>query len=145
MSQTQIINPRSLEMDMHRLGRRIREMAVEKPVKVKISEDKETRRDKQNKLMWRWHNEFVKHRYEVAGELFTPEQWHEAFKPQFIGTADPVKINGEWVIASRSTKDLSVKEFAEMLTKYQAEAAQDGCQLTSSDDLYWAAVMRSAA
>ena len=142
MTQTVTLKPESKRADILKLIEVIKTFDYSKILSVKVSEDKETRRDKQNRLMWRWHGEFAKFRYESAGEIFSPEDWHEVFKKEFIGCADPVKVMGEWVIRVKSTTDLSVPEFAEMLTKYQVECAEMGLQLTSSDDLYFEAMMK---
>jgi hypothetical protein len=136
VSKTEVINPSSLSIDMTRLGKSIRAAITssEKPVRVKVSEYKETIHDRQNILMWRWHGEFVKYRYESAGEVFTVEDWHEVFKVLYIGTSDPVKIMGKWQITPKSTKDLSVTSFAKVLTQYRDRCARLGCKLISSDD-----------
>ena len=116
--------------------------ASDKPIKVTIEQATDKRRDAQNRLMWRWHNEFVVHRYNYAGEVFSPLAWHEPFKEQFIGTDDPVKIKGKWVVRAKSTTGLNVKEFALMLTKYEVEAAEEGCLFSQPDDLYFNALMK---
>ena len=139
------VDPKSIESDMLVLGRQIRTMINDKTLTIKITEKAETRRDKQNRLMWRWHNEWRVNRYEHAGELFSSQQWHEVFKEQFIGTDDPVKINGKWEVRTKSTTDLKVPEFAELLTKYQIEAADMGCDFSQPADLYWIALIKDAS
>ena len=114
----------------------------DKPVKVTVENYTVTRRQAQNNLMWIWHNEYVKHRYECAGEVFSPKLWHEAFKEQFVGVHPPVEINGKFRIIPQSTTELSVKGFSEMLQKYEAEAAMDGCKFSHPEDLYLKAVMQ---
>ena len=139
------VDPKKIDSDMIALGRQIRTMIKDKILNIKITDKAETRRDKQNRLMWKWHNEWRVNRYECAGELFSSKQWHEVFKEQFIGTDDPVRINGKWEVRTKSTTDLSVKEFAELLTKYQIEAADMGCEFTQPDDLYWTALIKDAS
>ena len=142
MTITAKVDPKSIDSDMKALGRQIRTMIKDKILNIKITEKSETRRDKQNRLMWLWHNEWRVNRYETAGELFSTPQWHEVFKEQFIGTDDPVKINGKWEVRTKSTTDLKVGEFAELLTKYQIEAADMGCEFSQPDDLYWSALIK---
>lgn len=136
MSKVEVINPGSLDVDMARLGKSIRVAIAshEKPVRVKVSEHKDTIHERQNVLMWRWHAEFVKFRYESADEVFSAEDWHEVFKVLYLGTLNPVKILGKWRITPKSTKDLSVTSFAKILNKYRDRCARLGCKLISSDD-----------
>ena len=116
--------------------------ASDKPIKITVEEANDTRRKAQNRLLWLWHNEYVVHRYNCAGEVFGPLAWHEVFKEQFIGTDEPVKIKGKWIIRAKSTTDLNVKEFALMLTKYEVEAAQEECLFSQPIDLYMKATFK---
>ena len=113
----------------------------DKPVKITIEDYSETRRDAQNRLLWRWHGEYTKHRYECAGEVFSSEQWHDKMVPEFL-PSEPVKIKGGWHIARVETKKLNVGVFASFLTRYEVEAGQDGCVFSRPDDLYLKAVMQ---
>lgn len=113
----------------------------DKDLKITIEEDALTRSEAQNRLLWRWHGEYVKHRYNCAGEVFSTEQWHDKMVPEFL-PSEPVKINGEWHIPRVETKKLKVKEFAKFLTKYEIEAEHDECIFTQPEDLYLKAVMQ---
>jgi len=115
----------------------------DKDLKVTVEEDSDGRSDAQNRLLWRWHGEYVKHRYNCAGEVFSSEQWHDKMVPEFL-PSEPVKISGEWHIPRVETKKLKVKVFADFLTRYEIEAAEEGCQFTQPDDLYFKAVMKDA-
>lgn len=113
-----------------------------KDVLFHIKPNEATRTDAQRKLMWVWHGEYVKHRAENYGEIFSKEHWHEVWKQVFLGCEEPVKIKGEWRIIPRSTGNCTVKEIAEALTRYEAEAAQEGCVLSKPNDCYLNATMR---
>lgn len=113
----------------------------DKDLKVTVEEDSLTRNGAQNRLLWRWHGEYVKHRYNCAGEVFSSEQWHDKMVPELI-PSEPVKINGEWHIPRAETKKLTVKEFADFLTRYEIEAKEEGCVFSRPDDLYLKAVMK---
>lgn len=112
----------------------------ENGLKITIQENNMKRKDAQNALMWMWHREFIKHRYETAGEVFTAEQWHEVWKQAFLGTGEPVKVNNQWVVPVRSSTNLSVGEMSKVLSQYQAEAAQDNCMFTQPPDIYFQAM-----
>ena len=113
----------------------------DKPVKITVEDYTETRRDAQNRLLWRWHGEYVKHRFECAGEMLSSEQWHDIMVPEFL-PSEPVKIKGKWHIPRVETKKLNVSAFADFLTRYEAEAAHDNCVFSRPDDLYPKAVMQ---
>lgn len=111
-------------------------------VAIQIKPYKQTRTESQRKLMWTWHGQYVKHRAENYGEVFSKEHWHEVWKQVFLGCSEPVKIKGEWKIIPRSTGDCTVKEIAEALTRYEAEAAHEGCLFTKPEDCYLSATMK---
>ena len=113
----------------------------DKPVKITVEDYSETRRDAQNRLLWRWHGEYAKHRYECAGEVFSSEQWHDKMVPEFL-PSEPVKIKGKWHIPRVETKKLNVGVFADFLTRYEVEAAHDNCVFSRPNDLYFKAVMK---
>ena len=113
----------------------------DKPVKITVEDYTETRRDAQNRLLWRWHGEFCEFLYQSRGELVRTEVWHDKMVPEYL-PSQPVKIQGKWFTPRVETKKLKVKEFAEFLTKYEVEAAIEGCVFTRPDDLYLKAVMQ---
>jgi hypothetical protein len=114
----------------------------EKDLRVTVEEDAETRRDKQNRLMWKWHSQYIKFRFETTGEIIKKsEHWHHVWKGVYIGS-EPVQIKGKWELVPLSSTDLSVKEFALALQKYEADAANEGCVFTRPGDLYMDALMK---
>lgn len=145
MSQTQIINPRSLEMDMHRLGRRIREMLKDGSVEVKVKSYNETRKVAQNRLLWMWHSELANHIKKHIGEIYGSEDIHD----HVVGKLLPkrvVTVMGEPEIKRTETKKLTVKPFSQFLNTYEMWAAETyQCMFTRPDDLYWKAIMKDAA
>ena len=110
-------------------------------VVLTVTPDKLTRSQKQNRLLWKWHNEFVNHLYMTEGKVITAEQWHELFKTHFVGT-DVVELDGASIVVPRSTTKLKVGEMKQVLDKYEAEAANRECMFTRPDDLYWDSMMK---
>ena len=141
MTQTVTLKPESKRADILKLIEVIKTFDYSKILSVKVSEDKETRRDKQNRLLWKWHGEFCEFLYQSRGELVRTEVWHEKMVPEFLPSR-PVKIQGKWFTPRVETKKLKVKEFADFLTRYEIEAAEEGCLFTRPDDLYFEAMMK---
>lgn len=142
MKQTITINPNSLNVDMHRTGRRIRTLMdeIQKPVTITISDKQETRRDKQNRLLWKWHGEFAAHIKEHQGEIYGTEDIHEYVAGKLL-PKKVIAVFGEPEIKRTQTKDLSVKEFADFLTTYDMWANENyQCRFSHPEDLYLASM-----
>lgn len=61
----------------------------------------------------------------VNGERFGTAAWHEHFAEQFAPREEIRLPSGRLVTRRKSTKDFTVAEFGEYLTKVQASAAND--------------------
>ena len=143
MIDTVTIDPKNLAGDMSKLGRLIRYLAgFGKILTIKISDKSETRRDKQNRLLWRWHGELANHIKEHVGEIHDTEDIHD----HVAGKLLPKRVstfNGEPEIKRTQTSKLKVKPFADFLTTYEMWANDVySCIFSQPDDLYWSAVMK---
>lgn len=125
---------------MQSVGAAIREMLLKGPVRLQFKPAETTRSEAQNRLMWMWHGELKAHILEHQGEVYDTGDIHE----YIIGKLLPrkaVTINNEPIIIRASTSKLPVKPFAEMLTLYEAFAAETyQCIFNRPDDLYWQAM-----
>lgn len=114
----------------------------DKDIKVTIEPDNETRRNKQNALLWLWTGELAKHIETHQGEIFDTADIHEYVAGKLLPRR-AVTINGEPEIMRTRTSKLKVKEFADFLTRYEMWAAETyQCFFTKPDDLYTAALMK---
>ena len=114
----------------------------QKDLVITITEDKETRRDKQNRLMWVWHAELSAHILESTGQTFGTEDIHEWIAEKLLPKG-VVNLNNEPIIVRTRTSKLSVKEFAAFLTHYEVFANETyNCRFTQPDDLYMDAIMK---
>lgn len=115
----------------------------QKDLVITIVPDEETRRSKQNSLLWLLHTALAKHIEEHQGQVFDTEEIHEYVSAKLIGRRAVTMPDGEPMIVRNSTRKLAVKEFAEMIERYYVLASETyGCSLPRPDDLYWDAVMR---
>ena len=112
----------------------------QKDVIITITEDAETRRDKQNKLMWKWHSELAKHILESQGQTFSSDDIHEWIVEKLL-PKNVVTLLNEPVITRTKTSKLKVGEFAKFLTHYESFVNETyNCKFTRPDDLYLEAV-----
>ena len=110
---------------------------------LSIKEDKESRSNKQNRLLWLWHGELASHLLEHQGKQFGTDDIHEYIVGKVLPRKAVIMPDGEPVIVRASTKKLKVKEFADLLNKYEYLCSETyGLHLTRPDDLYFAALMR---
>lgn len=59
-------------------------MDAEKPLEVRVSERKMSRRDEQNALMWAGPLKDISQQVYLNGRTYSPEVWHEHFKREFL-------------------------------------------------------------
>ena len=110
--------------------------------KLTVEVDKETRRDKQNKLMWVMHTALAKHTEEHTGNIFEPEDIHEYIARKLLGKKAVTFPDGDIAVVRNRTSELSVADFADFLTRYYVHAQEVyQCILPRPDDLYWDALM----
>lgn len=113
----------------------------QKDIVITIKEDSGNRSVKQNALMWMWHTEWCRHVEASRGEIINPDDWHEVFKKMFLGVR-VVTYKYEPLIVPNSTTGIRPKEFADLLCRYETQAAEDECYFTKPEDLYIDALMR---
>ena len=117
------------------------QIGFSKPLKVVISEDKQTRTAAQNRLMHMWFNHISEHYQQTIGEAYSPMAFKELLKRQFLGF-DLIDLpNGETVAQTKSTRDCNTKELTDFLQKIEVWALTEiSCQLPHPEDLYWQAM-----
>lgn len=95
-----------------------------------ISIQKPKRNNDQNALMWAWFACLAK---ETGNE---PQDFYDHYTKKFLLRS--IEINGISERVVTGTSKLKVDEFAEFLTKMQADAASEfGIKLPNRDDLYF--------
>lgn len=127
------------------LGRILRDYwkNSEKDLRVTVEEDTETRRDKQNKLMWLWHGELSGHIFESRGERFSSDDIHEHITNKLLPKR-VINIDQEPIIVRTQTSKLKVREFADFLNEYFALVdIKYNLVFSRPEDLYLQAVMKN--
>ena len=117
-------------------------MDAEKPLEVRVSERKMSRRDEQNALMWAGPLKDISQQVYLNGRTYSPEVWHEHFKREFLPEEFDEELckdgyekwtflpSGDRVLAG-STKNLTVKGFSEYLEQIYAFGAEQGVEFHS--------------
>jgi hypothetical protein len=115
--------------------------SIDGDIKLTIEKDNETRRVKQNRLLWMWHNELAKHIEEHVGEIHNSDDIHEYVSNNLLPKR-VVNFGADPMITRAKTSQLKVAEFADFLTRYEMWAAEKyQCLFTKPDDLYWQSLM----
>lgn len=109
----------------------VRQVCIDKPMRVDIKPYKKKRSGSQNNTMWMWYEPIAEH----IGE--TPEELHEIMKTRFLGVDEKV-IDGILMRTPKSTRKLTTKEMADFLNKIQALAINLGITLPIPDDYHYA-------
>ena len=108
--------------------------------KVTIEPYKAKRSLSQNKLYWLYMSEISNKYYETRGKLYSPDMWAEYFKQNFIESTIS-EIRGEAVKLSKTTTQMTTKEFTEYLEKIDIYAGSElGIILPHPDDIYYSAM-----
>lgn len=116
----------------------------DKDLKVTVEENTETRRSRQNRLLWKWNSELAKHIEIHQGQIFDTDDIHEHVAGKLLPKR-VIVINGEPEIVRTKTSKLKVAEFADFLTRYEMWAAETyQCLFTRPDDLYFDSLMQQA-
>jgi hypothetical protein len=112
-------------------------------LKVKFEEDKETRKLKQNALLWVFNNALKKHIELSEGLVFGSDDIHEYMANLLLPKRVVQLPNSEPFITRSETKKLKVGKFAEYLTRYEQIAMEKwNCALPHPDDLYMDALCK---
>ena len=90
------------------------------PMQVECKPESKKRNTQQNRYYWNLLHQIHEQAW-VEGRQYAPEIWHEMGKRKFIGCID---MPGGGLMAM-STTDLSTKEFAEYVNKFEAWAASE--------------------
>lgn len=100
----------------------------DRPLEVVIRDYKAKRNTDQNARYWVMLHEISDQAW-VDGKQYSAEVWHEHYKRKFIGV-DDLPSGGTM---AKTTTGLSVSEFAEYMTKCEADAAQMGVMFTAEE------------
>ena len=115
-----------------------------KPLCVTFAEEVKVRKLDQNALMWVCQLKDISTQAYVGGRTYSPEVWHEQFKREFLPNDFDPDLTKEgyrkWDIDSKgfpilvgSTKDLTIKGFAQYLTQIEAYGASLGVEFSVGD------------
>lgn len=115
---------------------------TDKDIRITVEVDEETRRVRQNRLLFLWHNELSKHIEHSTGQIFDVDDIHEYVAEKLLPKR-VITVDDEPIIARTQTRKLSVKDFADFITRYEYWAHEKyECKFSHPDDLYLQAVMR---
>jgi tRNA U34 5-carboxymethylaminomethyl modifying enzyme MnmG/GidA len=133
-----IVKSDNVMLSLERINQVLNVITKKQDAEVIVREHKESRTLKQNKLLFLWHGEVKKYLEEHHGIIASSDDVHE----EMISRLLPMVVSPITMKPRRqSTRDLKVKEFAELLEKYEAYmASEKGVFLSRPDDLYYVAV-----
>jgi tRNA U34 5-carboxymethylaminomethyl modifying enzyme MnmG/GidA len=137
-----IVKSDNVMLSLERINQVLNVITKNQDAEVIVREHKESRTLKQNKLLFLWHGEVKKHLEEHHGIIASSDDVHE----EMISRLLPMVVSPITMKPRRqSTRDLKVKEFAELLEKYEAYmASEKGVFLSRPDDLYYVAIHGAA-
>jgi hypothetical protein len=95
------------------------------PIRLIVTSDERRRTKEQNAYYFGVALRDIAEQAWVNGEQFGTAAWHEHFAEQFAPREELRLPSGRLVTRRKSTKDFSVAEFSEYLTKVQANAANE--------------------
>ena len=111
----------------------IQSMTITQPMIVEIKQYKKTRSTAQNRLLWKWYSV-------IAEDTGTQtEDLHEIFKAKILGVEEktlqmPGKEEKMTITMPKSTKNLTVGQFADFLLGIQQTASDAGMELPLPQD-----------
>ena len=85
-----------------------------------------------NRLYWLLLHE-LSDRLRPNGQHYSAEAFHAYYKSRFIGCDDVALPSGKVLTIPRSSADLDTAEFADYLTKVEADAAERGVYLADRE------------
>lgn len=95
------------------------------PIRLIVTSEERRRTKEQNAYYFGVVLRDIAEQAWVDGEQFGTAAWHEHFAEQFAPREELRLPSGRLVTHRKSTKDFTVAEFGEYLTKVQASAAND--------------------
>jgi hypothetical protein len=115
----------------------IKDLSLEVPMTISITEYRKNRSLAQNRLLHLWLNEITKHWQNSTGQHISMDAWKEYLKRLYLGYDVSVMPGGSCVELTRKTSKLNTKEFNEFLELVDAYAATElELILPHPDDLY---------
>ena len=124
--------------DVHHLMAYLDNLILEEGWTVVISQYAAKRSLAQNSLYWLWITEISLSAYYSGSQvLHEPKVWHSFFAERFLGREAIELPDGVIIDETRSTTDLSTKEFSQYLTDVELFCgAEMDLQLPHPEDLY---------
>lgn len=93
------------------------------PVRIIVTAEEAKRNIEQNKRLWGHVYKCIAEQAWVNGEQFDADVWHEHFC-RLYGVCDEITLpTGEIITRRKSSRDMTVGEFAEYMNRVEAEAA----------------------
>lgn len=161
MNHTINIRPDSVEMDGKRLLRFIYKESHEsgKNLVVKISDQKEKRKEAQSRLQFHWYKELEMQSNDTA-EYFRGlckltygvpiAREDDEFRELYDSTIKGLPFEQKVALMMEPmdipiTRNFTVREMARYLSAIEVDMVKQGYRLSSNDDLYFMALMKDAA
>lgn len=95
------------------------------PIRIIVTTDEVKRNVEQNRRLWGYTYKTIAEQAWVGGKQYPADVYHEMYARMF-GVCDEVTLpDGEIVTRRKSTTQMTVKEFADYMTKVEAHAASE--------------------
>lgn len=95
------------------------------PLHIIVTNAAKRRNAEQNKRYWRGVLQQIAEQVWIDGKPFDKKNWHEFYAEKFGYFEEIDMPDGTRKLRRRSTTEYTVKEFAEYMTKIEADAAQE--------------------
>ena len=102
-----------------------RAVADTKPILVIVTNNEKKRNNLQNARYWKAVLEPISQQAWVGGRQYDTATWHEYYAEKLLEKQEMTLPGGSLFKRRKSTTELTVKEFAEYMTRIEVEASQE--------------------
>lgn len=95
------------------------------PIRLIVTTEERRRTPEANAFYWGVVLRTISEQAWVNGNQFTPDTWHEYYAEQYCPRVEVTLPSGEIFSRRKSTSDMTQKEFADYVTRVQANAASE--------------------
>lgn len=95
------------------------------PLRIIVTQSEAKRNAEQNRRYWGHVLRSIAESAWVNGRLYDADTWHEHYARKFGVCEDVPLPTGEVVVRRKSTTQMTVKEFAEYMTRVEVDAATE--------------------
>lgn len=96
-----------------------------KPLRLIVTQSDAKRNTEQNRRLWGYVYRTIAEQAWVDGKQYSADVWHEYFARKFGVCEDVTLPDGEIIVRRKSTTQMTVKEFADYMTRIEVEAGTE--------------------